>query len=136
MSEEENLEIFGKCNHVNGHGHNYTGINNIKHVKLINRLFIDFVAVFVTLFGEINEKTGMIMNMTELKKFMDIAIMKQLDHKNLDRDVDFFKERPSTTENVAIFIWNQLKEILIKPDMLYEVKIYETENNIVTYRGE
>lgn len=92
--------------------------------------------VFVTLFGEINEKTGMIMNMTELKRFMDLAIMKRMDHKNLDKDVDFFKDKPSTTENVAIYIWDQLKSIMERPELLYEVKIYETENNIVTYKGE
>lgn len=92
--------------------------------------------MFVTLFGEIDHRTGMIMNMTELKKFIDVAVMKQMDHKNLDRDVEFFKQRPSTTENVAIFIWDQLKQVMTQPELLYEVKVYETENNIVTYRGE
>lgn len=76
------------------------------------------------------------MNMTELKKYTEEAIMKTMDHKNLDKDVAFFKERPSTTENVAIFIWDQLKLLMTKPDLLYEVKVYETENNIIAYRGE
>lgn len=76
------------------------------------------------------------MNMTELKKYMDKAIMKQMDHKNLDKDVPYFKERPSTTENVAIYIWDELKKVIERSELLYEVKVYETENNIVTYRGE
>lgn len=105
--------------------------NKISQIVVATYMFL----VFVTLFGEIDEKTGMIMNMTELRKFMDMVLVK-LDHKNLDKDVDYFKERPSTTENVAIFIWDQLKQTMEKAELLYEVKIYETENNIVTYRGD
>ncbi|CAG9820647.1 unnamed protein product [Phaedon cochleariae] len=116
LSDAENKEIYGKCNHINGHGHNY----------IVN----------VTLFGEIDTKTGMIMNMTDLKKYMEEAIMKPMDHKNLDKDIDYFSTRPSTTENVAIFIWMRMKEIMQKPDLLYEVEVHETENNIVKYRGD
>lgn len=76
------------------------------------------------------------MNMTELKHYMDIAIMSPMDHKNLDKDVEYFSTRPSTTENLTIFIWNQMKKVMAKPDLLYEVEVYETENNIVKYRGE
>lgn len=90
----------------------------------------------MTLFGEIDFNTGMIMNMTELKQYMDTAIMRPLDHKNLDKDVDFFKTRPSTTENVAVYIWNEMKNVLPKPELLNKVEIWETENNIVTYCGD
>lgn len=116
LSDEENKNVFGKCNHINGHGHNYM--------------------VKVTLFGEIDPKTGMIMNMTDLKKNMAEAIMKPMDHKNLDIDVQYFKTRPSTTENLTVFIWKQMQTVMEKPDLLYEVEVYETENNIVSYRGE
>ncbi|KAJ8964975.1 hypothetical protein NQ314_004492 [Rhamnusium bicolor] len=116
LSDAENKEIFGKCNHINGHGHNYV--------------------VKVTLFGGIDPKTGMIMNMTDLKKYMEEAIMKPMDHKNLDKDVEYFFTRPSTTENLSVYIWNKMKDVMEKPDWLYEVEIYETENNIVKYRGE
>lgn len=47
--------------------------------------------VKVTIRGAIDKKTGMVMNITELKDHMDHAIMMPLDHKNLDQDVDFFK---------------------------------------------
>ncbi|KAJ3652137.1 hypothetical protein Zmor_018128 [Zophobas morio] len=116
LDEAENEEVYGKCNHINGHGHNYM--------------------VKVTLFGEIDTKTGMILNMTELKRYMEQAIMNLLDHKNLDKDVEYFKNRPSTTENLTVFVWNQMKRVMEKPDLLYEVEIFETENNIVRYRGE
>lgn len=62
--------------------------------------------------------------------------MDVLDHKNIDKDVPYFKDVVSTTENVAIYIFNELKKLMPKPDLLYEVKIHETDKNIVIYRGE
>lgn len=50
-----------------------------------------FILVEVTIRGTVDKKTGMVMNITELKEHMDHAIMIPLDHKNLDKDVDFFK---------------------------------------------
>jgi len=94
--------------------------------------------VEVTVRGPIDPATGMVMNITDLKKMMDIAIMDTMDHKSIDKDCDFFAKTKtvSTTENVAMFVWNQLKPLLADPSLLYEVKIWETEKNIVLYRGE
>ncbi|XP_063700629.1 6-pyruvoyl tetrahydrobiopterin synthase [Culicoides brevitarsis] len=115
LSDAENLEIFGKCNNPNGHGHNYT--------------------VEVTVRGPLDVKTGMVMNITDIKKAMDTAIMKPLDHKNLDLDVPYFRHNVSTTENLAIYIWDSLRTLLPRPELLFEVKIYETDKNIVRFRG-
>ncbi|XP_033328541.2 6-pyruvoyl tetrahydrobiopterin synthase purple [Megalopta genalis] len=116
LSEEENKKVYGKCNNYWGHGHNYT--------------------VKVTVRGPVNPKTGMVMNLSDLKLYMKKVLMEQLDHRNLDKDVPYFKNVVSTTENVAIYIFNELRKIMPNPALLYEVKIYETENNIVIYRGE
>nr|XP_019570891.1 PREDICTED: 6-pyruvoyl tetrahydrobiopterin synthase isoform X3 [Rhinolophus sinicus] len=62
------------------------------------------------------------------------AIMKPLDHKNLDLDVPYFADIVSTTENVAVYIWENLQKFI--PVGLYKVKVYETDNNIVVYKGE
>ncbi|XP_026133147.1 6-pyruvoyl tetrahydrobiopterin synthase [Carassius auratus] len=115
LSDEENKRIFGKCNNPNGHGHNYT--------------------VEVTVRGKIDRNTGMVMNLTDLKDNIEEAIMKPLDHKNLDLDVPYFADVVSTTENLAVFIWESMVKLL-PPDSLYEIKIYETDKNIVFYRGE
>ncbi|XP_059388941.1 6-pyruvoyl tetrahydrobiopterin synthase [Carassius carassius] len=115
LSDEENKRIFGKCNNPNGHGHNYT--------------------VEVTVRGKIDRNTGMVMNLTDLKENIEEAIMKPLDHKNLDLDVPYFADVVSTTENLAVFIWESMVKLL-PPDSLYEIKIYETDKNIVFYRGE
>ncbi|XP_072229819.1 6-pyruvoyl tetrahydrobiopterin synthase [Leuresthes tenuis] len=115
LSDEENKKVFGKCNNPNGHGHNYK--------------------VEVTVRGKIDRLTGMVMNLTDLKKYIEKVIMAPLDHKNLDKDVPYFASIASTTENVAVYIWDNMVKIL-PPDLLYEIKIYETDNNIVVYRGE
>ncbi|XP_046888291.1 6-pyruvoyl tetrahydrobiopterin synthase [Hypomesus transpacificus] len=115
LSDEDNKRVFGKCNNPNGHGHNYK--------------------VEVTVRGKIDRHTGMVMNLTDLKKYIEEVIMIPLDHKNLDRDVPYFSDVVSTTENVAVFIWDSLCTVI--PDgLLYEVKIHETDKNIVVYRGE
>jgi len=90
----------------------------------------------VTVRGPIDERTGMVMNLSDLKRYMDVCIMKVLDHKNLDKDVPHFQNSVSTTENLAVFIWDSLLPVLPQPQLLHKVKIYETEKNIVEYRGE
>ncbi|NXJ15085.1 PTPS synthase, partial [Odontophorus gujanensis] len=119
LSDEENLKLFGKCNNPNGHGHNY------KARLLICLLFS----------LQIDPVSGMVINLTDLKEYMQQAIMEPLDHKNLDKDVPYFAEVVSTTENVAVFIWENLKKLL-PVGMLYKVKVYETDQNIVVYKGE
>lgn len=90
----------------------------------------------ITLRGPVSAETGMVLNINDLKQYMDEAIHKPMDHKNLDKDVPYFINVVSTTENVAIFIWNNLKSLMSDPSLLYEVKIFETDKNVVTYKGE
>ena len=90
----------------------------------------------VTVKGPVDHRTGMVINITDLKKYMESTIMKILDHKHIDKDVPYFKSVVSTTENVAVFIWNSLKDELPDSATLHEVKIHETDKNIVTFRGE
>ncbi|KAL5004722.1 hypothetical protein ScPMuIL_018178 [Solemya velum] len=115
LTDEENRETYGKCNNSNGHGHNYK--------------------VEVVLRGPVDPKTGMVMNLVDLKSYINRSIMDALDHKNIDKDVPYFKSTVSTTENVAVFIWDRLSE-LVPHGLLYEVKIHETDKNVVYYRGD
>lgn len=115
LSDSENREIYGKCNHPNGHGHNYV--------------------LEVLLRGPISSTTGMIFNASELKEIIKKHVLQHVDHRNLDLDVDFFKQNASTTENLAVYIWNQLKDN-IPNNLLYQIKIHETENNVAIYQGE
>ncbi|KAI8922511.1 hypothetical protein DFJ77DRAFT_424725 [Powellomyces hirtus] len=115
LSDAENLAIYGKCNHKHGHGHNYK--------------------VEVVVKGELDPTTGMVLNITELKECMKVAIMDVMDHKNLDMDIEYFHDKPSTAENIAVFMWISLAKILPKGE-LHEIVLHETDNNVVIYRGE
>ncbi|KAH6564279.1 hypothetical protein BASA50_000741 [Batrachochytrium salamandrivorans] len=118
LSAEENALLYGKCNHINGHGHNYR--------------------VEVTIKGKIDPITGMVLNLTDLKDCMTRGIMDTLDHRNVDLDVPYFRDRVSTAEMIAVYIWEQMVANLPPSETyaLYEVRLMETENNIVVYRGE
>uniref|UniRef100_A0A3B4A094 6-pyruvoyl tetrahydrobiopterin synthase n=1 Tax=Periophthalmus magnuspinnatus TaxID=409849 RepID=A0A3B4A094_9GOBI len=63
------------------------------------------------------------------------VIMTPLDHKNLDKDVPYFSTVVSTTENLAVYIWDHMVRE-VPEGLLYEIKIHETDKNIVVYRGE
>lgn len=114
LSAEENLRLYGKCNNPNGHGHN-------------------FVAE-VTVAGEVDPRTGMVFNLRDLKKVMTEVIEDGLDHKNLNLDAPAFKDAIPTAENIAVVLWRLLAERL-PAGALHEVKLIETENNSVSYRG-
>lgn len=116
LSEEENLELFGKCARENGHGHNYT--------------------LEVTVKGEVDPKTGgLVMNIETLKNIIEKTVIHKVDHWHLNHDVPPFDKIIPTVENMAIIFWEWLEASLPK-NKLYEIKLWETENNIATYRGE
>ncbi|CAG9796431.1 unnamed protein product [Diatraea saccharalis] len=117
-----------RTKYLNRSTHNKKYINNMG-------FYTYFVAVLVTVKGPVDQHTGMVMNVHDLKQYMQSAIMDPLDHKNLDQDVPYFKTVVSTTENLAIFIWDQLQKVMEKPNLLHEVQILETEKNHVVYRG-
>src|SRR5215469_10463166 len=88
LTDEENYLVYEKCANPNGHGHNYT--------------------LEVTICGRPEESTGMVLNLTELKYAMDEAIIKWVDHKNLNYDVPWLKSTIPTTEMLVMRFWEQL----------------------------
>ncbi|KAJ8329181.1 hypothetical protein O5D80_002606 [Batrachochytrium dendrobatidis] len=88
--------------------------------------------------SKIDPITGMVLNLTDLKECMSRSIMDTLDHRNVDLDVPYFQDKVSTAEMITVYIWEQMLKYLpvSKTCSLYEVKLYETNNNIVIYRGE
>lgn len=114
LSDAENEALFGKCFHPNGHGHNYV--------------------LKVSVHGDIDPKTGIVMNLTDLKKIIQDKVMTKVDHRHLNLDVEEFKSLNPSAENIAYVIWQWLKPAL--GDLLYEIELFETENNIAIYRGE
>jgi len=115
FSEQENEDAFGKCSGIYGHGHNYV--------------------LEVVVAGKINPKTGYVIDLKILKKIIRENIIDKMDHKHLNYEVDFMKNVIPTAENIAMSIWRQL-ENKIPSGELFSIKIFETENNYVEYRGE
>jgi 6-pyruvoyltetrahydropterin/6-carboxytetrahydropterin synthase len=115
LSDEENRKIFGKCNHPSGHGHNYV--------------------LEVVLRGEINSRTGLIFNLTDLKAIMDEKVIQKVDHRHLNLDVQEFKDQNPTAEVMAKVFWEWIEPEL-PTGVLYEIRLHETENNVAIYRGE
>ena len=115
LTEAENYAVYEKCANPNGHGHNYV--------------------LEVTIQGTPDPQTGMVMNLTGLKHAVSEQIIKWVDHKHLNYDVPWLESSIPTTEVLAIKFWERLAEVF-PMNLLYEVKLYETENNIASYRGE
>lgn len=77
----------------------------------------------------------MVINLVDLKLAMG-KVIERLDHRNIDKDVDEFRNgKVSTAENLAVYFYQKLSELL-PPGLLYEIKLHETTNNVVFYRGE
>jgi 6-pyruvoyltetrahydropterin/6-carboxytetrahydropterin synthase len=115
FSPEENQRIFGKCNNPNGHGHNYT--------------------LEVTVKGEVNPRSGFVLDLKDLKDTLEREVLSALDHRFLNKEVPEFRERIPTTENLAIAIWERLHSKL-KVAQLHRVRVFETPDLFVDFYGE
>jgi 6-pyruvoyltetrahydropterin/6-carboxytetrahydropterin synthase len=112
LSDEENMRIYGKCNRPNYHGHNYE--------------------LIVKLTGQVDERTGYIMDTKLLSDLVQEHIIEVFDHRNLNVDVAELLGVNPTTENVAIAIYNILRP-KIEARLELKLFLYETERNYVEY---
>ena len=115
LSDEENREAYGECNNPHGHGHNY--------------------CLEVTLRGEPDPRTMMVMDLNRLHEVIRDEILLKVDHRHLNIDVDFLRGIIPTAENLAVAFWNRL-ETKLPEGLLHEVRVYESDENFVSYRGE
>jgi len=113
QSDDWNKTVFGKCNNENGHGHN--------------------AELEVTVDGDPNIETGMIINFNELKAIVDAAVIQVFDHKHLDKDLGMlYAGRLSTCENTIEIIWNILDYEFYQRSSSYKLKrirLSETESS-------
>ena len=113
-SKEKNEEAFGPCANENWHGHNYE--------------------MHVTVRGFPDVDTGFIIDVKKLSKIIKEHVLDRVDHKNLNLDVDFMKNKLASTENFVIEIWNQLTPH-INGGNLHQIRLYETPRIYVDYFG-
>jgi 6-pyruvoyltetrahydropterin/6-carboxytetrahydropterin synthase len=117
LSDEENTRIFGAAANPHGHGHNY---------------LLD-----VTLDGQPDPVTGMVMDLKELKEILNREVIDPLDHRFLNREVAPFDRVIPTAENIAVEIWKRLaKAIPLGQARLHSVRLYETSDLYVEYFGD
>jgi 6-pyruvoyltetrahydropterin/6-carboxytetrahydropterin synthase len=120
LSEEENVQLYGKCSGRYGHGHNYV--------------------IEITLAGPVDRKSGFLFDLKELKNLLEEEIVARFDHRHLNFDVSELDNSVPTTEILAVTIWDILESRLRsntnKEVSLHEVRIHETGKNSVRYLGE
>ena len=112
-SEAQNREVFGAC--VNEHGHNYI--------------------VEVTVGGPVDAETGMVVNLRHVDAVLRREFIDAVDHRHLNRDVDFLRGVIPTAENVALAAFHRLEPHL-KPARLLKVRVVESENNAAEVSAE
>ena len=115
LSEEENRRLFGKCNNPNWHGHNYV--------------------LEVSVSGEVDPRTGYVVDLGELKRIVEREVVDRADHRNFNIDVDFMRGIIPTTENIVVQCWRVLQPH-VAPATLTRLRLWETENNYVEYEGK
>ena len=112
--DAKNLRIFGKCSNPKYHGHNYE--------------------LIVSVTGEIDPETGFVIDLKVLKDLIRGQVEDAMDHKNLNEEVEEFKELNPTAEHIAMVIWKRLRPHL-PHDSDLEVQLFETPRNFVTFTG-
>jgi 6-pyruvoyltetrahydropterin/6-carboxytetrahydropterin synthase len=115
LSDEENARVYGPCNNPYGHGHNY---------------YLE-----VTIEGEPDPRTGMVINLKELDDIIENEITSVCDHHNFEYDVPFTHGMISTMENLVVAIWNILEKNIPR-GRLKQIRLWESENNSATYCGK
>lgn len=113
-SLEQNERVFGKCTSRYGHGHNYT--------------------LDVTIAGIPDPITGMIINLNDLKAIVG-EVLEQFDHKHLNEDTPYFKERIPTTENIVRTLWGLIAPRLPAGCALARLRLYEMADLWAEYDG-
>jgi len=113
-SDEWNRETYGPCNNPHYHGHNYE--------------------MDVTVEGNISPETGYVLDITRLKALVEEHVVSRLDHRNLNLEVPWFRDRIPSAENIAVVCWEELSRVLPR-DLTLRIRLWETPRNYVEYQG-
>ena len=114
-SDERNAEVFGDCSNPNWHGHNYE--------------------LEVTVEGPVDPDTGFVMDLKHLKEVLERGVLSDVDHRNLNLEVEWLSGVNPTTENLTVAIWDQVVHALPEGVRLAKVVLHETLRNSAEYSG-
>ena len=112
-SSDKNYEVFG--DDVKVHGHNYV--------------------LDVTIRGTIDEDSGFIYDIQKLKDIVNKKVIKVLDHSQIQEDIQWFKDKQPSTENLVLFIWESIVSDIQQSAELYKIKLRETPTIFTEYYG-
>lgn len=115
LSDQENRDVYGKCNNPNWHGHNYV--------------------LEVSVRGPVDERTGYVVDLGALARVVEEYVIDEVDHRNMNVDVPFMQGIIPSTENIVVAMWRRL-EPHVAPARLERLRLWETENNYAEYEGE
>ncbi len=116
LTPEENIELFGKCNYPNGHGHNYQ--------------------LEVSVEGDPDVRSGQIIDTVLLDKIVHTEVVDRYDHRHLNYDISEFQNKIPSAEIITKEIWDRLQPKLPASVKLYQVLLRETARNIFQYNGD
>ena len=111
--EDKNFSVFRED--VKLHGHNYE--------------------LDITIGGPVNQDSGFIINIIDLNSIMEKFVISNLDHSQIDKDIDWFKNRQPSTENLVVYIWSQIADEIPPPAYLHSIKLQETPTIYTEYYG-
>lgn len=114
-TEERNRRVFGACANPNWHGHNYE--------------------LAVTVEGEVDPGTGYVLDLKDLREVVEELVIADVDHRNLNLDVEWLAGVNPTTENLVVSIWERLAGALPERVRLCRLVLWETPRNYVEYEG-
>jgi 6-pyruvoyltetrahydropterin/6-carboxytetrahydropterin synthase len=114
LTDEQNSELYGKCNNPFGHGHNYS--------------------LDVSVCGPVDGATGRVVDLSALDAYVDRQVIQAFDHRDMNQDIPAFRDLVPTTENLSWEIDRRLREQWTFPAALDGVRIRETERNLFELR--
>ena len=114
-TDERNAEVFGDCANPSWHGHNYE--------------------LEVTVEGRVDAETGFVMDLKRLKEVLEARVLSDVDHRNLNSEVEWLSDVNPTAENLAVAIWDRLVHAVPAGVRLAKVVIHETPRNCAEYSG-
>lgn len=118
-SREKNEAVFGPCANENWHGHNFE--------------------LIVTVKGKPDPETGFVVDLKQLSQVIKKSVIDQVDHKNLNEDVDFMRGKMASCEILVEEFWKLLAPEVAKitpRGQLHSIRLFETRNNFVEFFGE
>ena len=112
-THDKNYEVFG--DDIKVHGHNYV--------------------LDITVTGPIDEDSGFVFDIQKLKKIVDTHVISVIDHSQIQEDIKWFKGKQPSTENLVLFIWENISKHIESPAKLYKIKLRETPTIFTEYYG-